>query len=110
MTMKNLFPLIGMWITLGLLAGCSKDAGSPAANPPAASGPTAQPAAAIGNALGSVKVGDQALCAICVVNDGTTAKEEVKATLDYKGKTYAFCSEDEKAEFISSPARYAGGQ
>jgi len=42
------------------------------------------------------------------VNDGTTESEAVKATLDYKGKTYGFCSEAEKAEFISNPAKYAG--
>jgi YHS domain-containing protein len=104
--MKTLATLVGLTLAIGLLAGCSREAEAPAA--PAA--PTAQPAVVTGNALGSVKVGDQALCAICVVKDGTTAKEEVKATLDYRGKTYAFCSEDEKAEFISSPARYAGGQ
>jgi YHS domain-containing protein len=44
----------------------------------------------------------------CAVKEGTSELEEVKATLDYQGKTYAFCSVDEKAEFISSPAKYTG--
>ncbi len=49
------------------------------------------------------------MCAVCAVKDGTTEPEEVKSTLDYKGKTYGFCNLDEKAEFISNPSKYAGG-
>lgn len=107
--MKTLFTLVALTATLALLAGCSQRQ-EEAANPSPASAPVAQPAVATGNSLGSVKVGEYAVCAICAVKDGTTAKEEVKATLDYKGNTYAFCSEDEKAEFISNPAKYAGAQ
>src|SRR5688572_18937536 len=104
--MKAIVTLVSITMSLGLLTGCNKEAEAPAAP----SAPAAQPAVSTGNAVGSVKVGDQALCAICAVKDGTTAKEEVKSTLDYKGKTYAFCSEDEKAEFISNPSKYAGTQ
>jgi YHS domain-containing protein len=43
------------------------------------------------------------------VKDAVPKPEEVKATLDYKGKTYAFCKLEEKAEFISNPSKYAGG-
>jgi YHS domain-containing protein len=49
----------------------------------------------------------KAVCAVCKVKEGSTKPEEVKATLKYKGKTYPFCSVDEKAEFISNPAKYA---
>ena len=105
--MKTLTVLLGLTITVGLLAGCNREAEVPAGP---ATAPTVRPAVATGNALGSVKVGDQALCAICAVKDGTTAKEEVKATLDYQGKTYAFCNEDEKAEFISNPSKYAAAK
>jgi len=45
---------------------------------------------------------------VCAAEGGAHGEEEAKATLDYKGKTYAFCSEAEKAEFISNPAKYAG--
>ncbi|MBI3927008.1 MAG: YHS domain-containing protein [Armatimonadetes bacterium] len=41
------------------------------------------------------------------MKEGTTAEEEVKETVDYQGKTYGFCDEAEKAEFISNPAKYA---
>jgi len=101
--------LIGLAAALGLLAGCSP-ATEAAPSPPPATRASAQPTAAVAHALGSVKVGDSAVCAVCAVRDGSAAREEVKATLDYKGRTYAFCSEEEKAEFISNPAKYAGAQ
>ncbi len=50
----------------------------------------------------------KAVCTVCKVREGAKAKpEEVKATLNYKGKTYPFCDIKEKAEFISNPAKYA---
>ena len=50
----------------------------------------------------------KAICAVCNVHEGGKAKpEEVKATLNYKGKTYSFCDLSEKAEFISNPSKYA---
>lgn len=66
--------------------------------------------ASTGQPIGSVKVGDNAVCAICAVKEGTNSPEAVAAVLDYKGKTYAFCNEGEKAEFISNPTKYAGTQ
>lgn len=61
--------------------------------------------------VGSKKVGDKAVCAICMINEGKeTDEEDVKATLDYEGKTYAFCEEAEKATFISDPKKYTGGK
>lgn len=95
------------------LAGCS--GGAPASSPspaattakvPEASG---SPVAVAAHAYpqGSVKKGDMALCVICAVKEGATEKEAAREVLDYEGKTYAFCNESEKAEFISSPAKFA---
>ncbi|MEW6278141.1 MAG: CusA/CzcA family heavy metal efflux RND transporter [Candidatus Eremiobacterota bacterium] len=84
------------------LAGCgpSNQAGSPtpstAATPPTVAYPQ-----------GSIKKGDKAFCVVCVVKDGEGKEEAAAETLDYEGKTYAFCNESEKAEFISNPSRYA---
>ena len=95
--------------TLGvvLFAGCKSQ---PAETETAA--PTAPPAAtvALGHPKGSIKVGDTAVCTVCAARGTTHGVEEVQAVLDYKDKTYAFCSEAEKAEFISDPAKYAGAQ
>lgn len=102
-----------MWKQLAILAcagllwaGCS-------ATPPTTTGSaTASPAAAgkveTAYAQGSKKKGDKGHCAVCVVKEGKPAEETVAETLDYKGKTYVFCNESEKAEFISEPAKYAG--
>jgi YHS domain-containing protein len=104
---------------MAVLAGCSSNNGSTATHPPtssgapsstsssAGSGGAAQTVASTGKPLGSLKVGGKAVCAVCSVKEGTKNEEEVKATLDYKGKTYGFCNESEKAEFISDPAKYA---
>jgi YHS domain-containing protein len=94
------------WLLLGavsasLLAGCSK---GPETSPGTAS---AAPKVTFAYAQGSIKKGDKAHCVVCVVKEGSTEEEPVAETLDYKGKTYAFCNEKEKAEFISEPARFA---
>jgi len=84
--------------------GCSqKGAEQPAA------GTTAAPASTVKVAYdtGSIKKGDKGHCAVCVVKEGSREEEAVAETLDYKGKTYVFCNESEKAEFISNPAKYA---
>jgi YHS domain-containing protein len=47
------------------------------------------------------------VCAVCAVKEGQTEAETVAATINYQGKTYAFCSADEKAEFINQPSSYA---
>lgn len=115
--MKFRRTLVALAATIWALAGCSqaKDEAPAApsatggtASSSATSGGAALPAVATGKPLGSIKVGDKAICAVCAVKEGTKSEEEVKAVLDYKGKTYGFCSLDEKAEFISNPAKYAG--
>ncbi len=94
-------------LAAAVLGGCG---GGEQAEAPASGQPSSAPkAAAVSRSVpvGPVKVGDKALCVICSVNEGTTEAEEVKQTLDYKGRTYAFCNESEKAEFISNPTKYA---
>jgi YHS domain-containing protein len=91
------------------LAGCTGDA-QPSPSPRAT---TAQAAttggatAAYAYPQGSIKKGDMALCVVCAVNDGATEKEAAAETIDYEGKTYSFCNEQEKAQFISTPAKFA---
>jgi YHS domain-containing protein len=102
-----------------LLAGCS--GGAPASSPsprattaqaapPAASGTPAVAAAPHAYPQGSIKKGDMALCAVCAVNDGATEKEAAHEVIDYQGMTYSFCNENEKAEFISNPAKYVAAK
>lgn len=96
---------------LAVFAGCGQkqERAAPATQtPPAPAAPLSK--VVVANPKGSVKVGDQAVCVICNKNEGKTYKEPVAETLDYKGKTYAFCNEGEKAEFISDPAKYAQAQ
>jgi YHS domain-containing protein len=50
----------------------------------------------------------KAVCPVCAVKEGKKELEPVKASLKYKGKTYYFCNLQDKAEFISNPAKYAG--
>jgi YHS domain-containing protein len=103
---------------MGMLAGCGpkeeattgtpSTAASPAttiATPDAGAAKTV--AVSTGLPKGTLKVGGRAVCAVCSVKEGTKETEEVKADLDYKDKTYGFCNESEKAEFISNPAKYA---
>ncbi|MBI3921792.1 MAG: YHS domain-containing protein [Armatimonadetes bacterium] len=93
-----------------LLGGCGPKKAVEAPESSPATSATPPPAApTTGAALGSIKVGDKAVCAVCAAEGGAHGEEEVKATLDYKGKTYGFCSESEKAEFISNPSKYVGG-
>ena len=114
--MKTLCIAVIGGVSLLALAGCSPkeepaSTSSPAISSSNSNGGTTTPAQVVvstGKPLGSLKVGGSAVCAVCSVKEGTKAEEEVKATLDYKGKTYGFCNESEKAEFISEPAKYAG--
>lgn len=100
-----------------ILAGCGQpnaetasapptDAPAPAATSPAETTPAKAPPVTVSGAK-AIKVGDKAVCAVCAVKEGSTTPEEVKAVLPYKGKTYAFCNLEEKAEFITSPAKFA---
>lgn len=90
-------------VAAALLGGCSKGSDS---SPGSAS--TATPKVTVAYAQGSIKKGDKAHCVVCAVKEGSSEEEPVAEVLDYKGKTYAFCNEKEKAEFISEPARFAG--
>ncbi len=54
---------------------------------------------------GSIKAGDRGYCIVCVYKGGE-GEEPIVDTLDYEGKTYAFCTESEKAQFISDPGKY----
>lgn len=103
--------LLSLVLSVCVMGGCGSKRTVETPEAPSATSATPPPAApTTGAPLGSLKVGDKAVCAVCAVKDGTTDAEEVKATLDYKGKTYGFCNLDEKAEFISSPGKYAGGE
>jgi len=91
-----------------LLALAAVSMGALAVQPGAALAAKPAPKAAAQSKPKEVKVGDKAVCCVCAVKEGTRKPEEVKATIKYKGKTYPFCSEAEKAEFISNPSKYAG--
>lgn len=106
--MKNLnrsFVIVAL-ATLALV-GCSQ-------SPSGQTAGTASPAASAPSAVkvayepGSIKKGDKGHCVVCVVKEGSKKEEPIVETLDYKGKTYGFCNESEKAEFISDPAKYTG--
>ncbi|HJN16643.1 MAG TPA: hypothetical protein QGH10_14155 [Armatimonadota bacterium] len=100
----KLIVVLGIILAVGLVGCKSTDTGAvPDLPQPAVDAP--QPQADVaeiqGAPLGSIKVGDKAVCAVCAAEGGEHGVEEVKATLDYEGQTYAFCNEAEKAEFIS---------
>lgn len=100
-----------------IIAGCgtkdgaaTTDSTTPATTGGTATNSTPTPAVAVGYDAGSKKVGDMGACAVCTIKEGKVpAEEEAKATLDYEGKTYVFCDEAEKAEFISDPKKFVGG-
>lgn len=60
-----------------------------------------------GYAQGSLKKGDKAHCVVCSIKSGSSEEMTVVETVDYQGKTYAFCDPKEKAEFLADPSRYA---
>lgn len=101
--MKNQRKWIIAILATTVLTGCNS---SPQSSPVSAS-KTPAATAAYAYETGSLKKGDMALCVVCVVKEGATATEEAVETLDYEGKTYAFCNEEEKAQFISSPEKFA---
>jgi YHS domain-containing protein len=110
---------IKFWIVTvlagALPCGCSgpspaaSSSQSPAAqvSPAGGGASTAAASPAYAYSAGSLKKGDMAICVVCAVNEGSKEKEAAKETIDYEGKAYAFCNEDEKAQFISSPAKFA---
>lgn len=107
--MKPAIALVSLLLAASL-TGCGN-------SPTTESRPTASPATTTNSsnhsgqspaayAQGSKKKGDQAICIVCNIREGTTAEEAVVETLDYQGKTYTFCNESEKAEFISEPGKF----
>lgn len=70
-------------------------------------GCTQAPPAPTAYALGSLKKGDKAHCVVCTQKSGSSDEMTVVDTVDYQGKTYAFCDPKEKAEFTADPAKYA---
>ena len=58
-------------------------------------------------ALGSIKKGDRGRCAVCAVNYLKNSAETIVATADYHHRTYVFCSEQERFEFMTEPTKYA---
>ena len=107
-TSKLIILAAGLAILVG--AGCAPTQEASTATNEASKTSETAPASSLGVVpayeVGSKKKGDMAICVMCNKKEGTTREEEVKETLDYKGKTYAFCNEAEKAEFISSPDKY----
>jgi YHS domain-containing protein len=93
-------------IALALIVGTV--ASGALAHPPstAQSGQTVKKAAAKSKTAKG-KLPKKALCVICVAKDGARILEPVKDSIKYKGKTYYFCANGEKAEFISNPTKYA---
>jgi len=92
-----------------ILGGCkaSETPAPSASQTPTAAASTAPTAVSYAYDVGSIKKGDMAMCVVCVVNDGATEAEAAVETIDYEGKTYVFCSEQEKAQFISEPKKFA---
>lgn len=105
--MNNLNRSLVIAVATLALAGCSQSPSGQIAGTasPAASAHSA--AVKVAYELGSIKKGDKGHCVVCVVKEGSKKEEPIVETLDYKGKTYVFCNESEKAEFISDPAKYA---
>jgi len=101
--------VLGMLLVSGVFGCAEKEAGTSQSTgtAPAANAPSGGAAVQVAYEPGTINVGDKAVCVICNAKEGSTAPEEVKETLDYDGKTYAFCNESEKAEFISDPKKYA---
>ena len=54
---------------------------------------------------GAAAAPKQAPCAVCVAKEGA-GPEPVKATATYEGKTYSFCREGCKAEFLQNPRAF----
>ena len=50
----------------------------------------------------------KALCAVCVVREGS-GPETVRATAKHEGKEYYFCSDGCKADFLKNPSEFLKG-
>ncbi len=49
---------------------------------------------------------ERALCSVCAVREGETEMEKVRATTDYDGQSYYFCSESCLDIFVEDPVGY----
>ena len=49
---------------------------------------------------------ERALCPVCAVHEGETEMEKVRASADYRGRTYHFCSEKCRDVFVAAPDGY----
>jgi YHS domain-containing protein len=97
---------VALALSASLFLGCatsSQQGQTPASASPAAAASSVK----VAYDTGTIKKGDKGHCVVCVVKEGSKEEEAVVETLDYKGKTYVFCNESEKAEFISDPSKYA---
>lgn len=93
-------------VLAALLCGCANNhPEQPVADATTQASPTTR--AAYVYDLGSKKKGDMGLCVICSVDKGEAHEEAAAESIDYEGKTYLFCNEQEKATFISEPSKYA---
>jgi hypothetical protein len=104
-------------IGLGALAGCGEK-NEPAAPGQQAASPTPVDrgggGATLATSAATVTEGKkdlkEAVCVVCAVDEGTSTPEPVRGSIEYpkgSGRYYYFCNEGEKAEFISSPSKYA---
>ena len=90
--MRILMVLVVALLAIGLLFGCGKKQEQTQQAKPAAEQMQQQEQAA-----GEVH------CAVCGMAIDTS---KVKITTEYNGKTYYFCSEEEKAKFEANPEKY----
>jgi YHS domain-containing protein len=115
------YAALAVLATAGLvILGCGEKNETDSATPPAQTGspaPASTGAAETGGGATSIKTAatvtdgkkdlKTAVCVVCAADGRPHGEEEVKASILYEGKGYYFCSEAEKAEFISNPKKYA---
>jgi YHS domain-containing protein len=92
------------WLIMVLLGATLTGCGETSSTARSSASPAARVKVAYDQ--GSIKKGDKGHCVVCAVKEGNSQEEPVAEVIDYKGKTYAFCNEKEKAEFISDPSKY----
>jgi|GEM_PF-3912439 YHS domain-containing protein len=88
--MKKFFVLVIVILAVALVFGCGKK------KEEAAKPEQAQPAQV-------EETTGQITCVVCGMAVDTT---QVKIMMDYEGKTYYFCSEEDKAKFEADPDEY----
>lgn len=117
------YAALSVLATAGLvILGCGEKSETDSATPPAQTSspaPASTGAAETGGGATSIKTAatvtdgkkdlKTAVCVVCAADGKPHGEEEVRASIEYKGKGYYFCNEAEKAEFISNPRKYAVG-